>query len=325
MNTAKIEILNEIKDSGRIFIFRHIRCDGDCIGSTKGLKRILELTYPEKDIRIIDGQRSGYLAFLGHDTDDATDEECKDALALVLDTGSSDRIYNEKYKLCKKVLKIDHHIERDPYGDICWVEEERTSTCEMITDFYDSFKDELVMDTAAATYLFAGMVTDSGRFRFRSVSGETMRLAGLLLDKGVDTDTLYANLYIVDIEDLQYKSYVYKKMSVMPNGTVYITISKAVQEKFGLSSEEACNVISYLEGIRGSLIWLAFIENPDGSYRVRLRSRFVTVSELAEKYGGGGHACAAGASVKNKKEIKLLIADADKLLGEYKENNEGWL
>ena len=83
--------------------------------------------------------------------------------------------------------------------------------------------------------------------------------------------------------------------------------------------------MSYMDSIKGSLIWLAFIDNGDGSIRVRLRSRFVTVNQLAEKYGGGGHACACGATVHSKKEMKALIADADELLRKYKAENGGWI
>ena len=79
-----------------------------------------------------------------------------------------------------------------------------------------------------------------------------------------------------------------------------------------------------MDAIRGSLIWIAFIENDD-AIRVRFRSRFVTVSELAEKYRGGGHACAAGGTVYSKREMKKAIAEADELLKNYKENNKGWL
>ena len=98
-----------------------------------------------------------------------------------------------------------------------------------------------------------------------------------------------------------------------------------MRKKFGLSQEEASAVVSHLESIKGSLIWMALIDNNDGSIRVRLRSRFVTVSELANRYHGGGHACASGATVYSKTEMKKLIAEADKLLMEYKANNDGWL
>ena len=102
-------------------------------------------------------------------------------------------------------------------------------------------------------------------------------------------------------------------------------ISQETQATFGLSGEEASSCVSYMDSIKGSLIWLAFIENTDGSIRVRLRSRFVTVSELAEGYNGGGHACAAGATVYSVEEMERLIAEADTLLKNYKENNDGWL
>ena len=127
-----------------------------------------------------------------------------------------------------------------------------------------------------------------------------------------------------DFNTLKFKSYVYKKMKITENGVVYILVDKAMRKKFKLTLEEASACVSYLESISGSLIWIAFIET-DENIRVRLRSRFVTVSELAETYGGGGHACAAGANVKNKAEMRKLLADADERLKAYKQENEGWL
>ena len=169
------------------------------------------------------------------------------------------------------------------------------------------------------------MVTDSGRFRFRSVSGDTLRLAGMLVDQGIDLDTLYAHLYMKDFNTLKFQAYVYGKLKITDNGVVYLHVTDKMREKFGLTFEEACASVSYMDSIRNSLIWIAFIDAPGGEIRARLRSRFVTVSEVAEKYHGGGHACAAGATVYSLKEMKALIADADARLGEYKANNEGWL
>ena len=169
------------------------------------------------------------------------------------------------------------------------------------------------------------MVTDSGRFRFRSVSGDTMRYAGMLLDLGIDTDLIYANLYMDDFKELAFKSHMLKRIKRTENGVAYLHVDKATINKFNLSLEDASASVSYMDSIRDSLIWLAFIDCDDGTIRVRLRSRFVTINKLAEEYGGGGHACAAGATVHSKKEIKELLAKADKHLAEYKNNNEGWL
>ena len=114
-------------------------------------------------------------------------------------------------------------------------------------------------------------------------------------------------------------------MKITENGVAYLFVDKRMQKKFKLSREDASAAVSYMETIKNSLIWLAFIENGDGTIRVRLRSRFVTVSELAERYEGGGHACAAGATVHSKAELKKLVAEADELLKKYKEENDGWL
>ena len=225
------------------------------------------------------------------------------------------------------MIKIDHHIPVDNYGSLNWVEEERSAACEMIAAFYRDHRDELKINAQAATHLFMGMVTDSGRFRFSGISGESMRLAGLMLDQGVDTETLYAHLYLQDYEALKFKAYVYEHMRRTPNGAAYIHVDRAMQAQFGMSFEAACNAISYLEGIRDCLCWLAFIESekPEEGIRVRLRSRFMTVNQLAEKHHGGGHACASGATVYSREEADQLVWEADEMTRVYKETHQGWM
>ena len=323
---AAHEVLNKIKEYDRIIIFRHFRPDGDAIGSTKGLQRILQLSFPEKEIILQNCDFSDYLAFLGGEDEPREDDFYKDALGIVIDTGTANRISNQKYTLCKELVKIDHHIPVDSYGDINWVEEERCSSCELIADFYNAMSDELKIDCEAATYLYAGLVTDSGRFRFRSVSGETMRLAGMLLDQGVDTDHLYANLYMKDFEEFKFQGYVLNNIRISENGVAYVYIDKATMAEYGLTFEQASACVSYMDSIKNSLIWLAFIDSDkDEDIRVRLRSRFVTVNQIAEQYEGGGHACASGATVHSTEQMQELIDLADSTLAEYKAANEGWL
>jgi phosphoesterase RecJ-like protein len=328
MNTeVKKQILQKIKEYDQIMIFRHVRNDGDCVGATKGLKRILQLSFPQKEIYLIDKETAEYLAFMGPEDEDVADEIYESALGIVVDTASEARISNKKYKLCKEVIKIDHHIPLESYGVMQWVEEERSSACEMIVDFYATFKDELKIDSEAATYLYTGMVTDSGRFKYDGVSGETMRNAGLLLDVGVNTERLYARLYLEAFEYLKFKAYIYEKMQITENGVAYIYVDKAMQEKFDLTLEQASACVGTLDSIRGAICWIVFIENGDAeqSIRVRLRSRFVHINAIAEKYRGGGHACASGATLYGEEEIEALLRDADALVKEYKETHEDWL
>lgn len=328
MNTEiKQAILAKIKEYDRILIFRHKRIDGDCVGASKGLKELLRASFPQKDVRIIDDERSEYLAFLGPDDEPVADEFYASALAIVVDVADTERISNQKFALCREILKIDHHIDRTPYGSISWVEDGRSSACEMIADFYATFQQELTLTKWAATCIYTGMVTDSGRFMYEGVCGESLRLAGLLLDKGVDIEWLYANLYLKTFDSLKFTAYIYEHMQVTENGVAYILVDKAMQEKFGLNMESASASISSLSGIRGCLCWLAFIEtgDADGAIRVRLRSRFATINHIAEKYHGGGHACASGATVYSAEEMQSLLRDADAHIKQYKENNDGWL
>ncbi|MBP3677461.1 MAG: hypothetical protein J6I97_03855, partial [Agathobacter sp.] len=98
-------------------------------------------------------------------------------------------------------------------------------------------------------------------------------------------------------------------------------------EKFGLSREDASASVGFMDTIRDSLCWIAFIDSGDdeGSIRVRLRSRFMTINEIAEQFHGGGHACASGATVYSQEEMQELIAKADAAIKEYKGTHEGWL
>lgn len=324
---VKEQIFQKIKEYDRIMLFRHVRNDGDCVGATKGLKRILQLTWPEKEIYLIDADTAKYLEFMGPEDEPVDDVLYADALGIVIDTASEARISNKKYTLCKELIKIDHHIPLESFGDLMWVEEERSSACEMIVDFYNTFRDDLKIDSEAATYLYTGMVTDSGRFKYDGVSGDTLRNAAILLDVGVDTQTLFARLYLEAFEYLKFKAKIYERMQITENGVAYIYIDRAMQEEFGLSLEQASACVGTLDSIRGCISWMVFIETGDenGSIRVRLRSRFVHINSVAEKYHGGGHACASGATVYSKEEVQALLADADAVVKEYKQTHEGWL
>ena len=323
----KEAILNKIKEYDRIMLFRHVRNDGDCVGATKGLKQIIKRTWPEKEVYLIDLDTAKYLEFMGPEDAPVADDVYADALGIVLDTASEARISNKKYTLCKELIKIDHHIPLENYGNLQGVEEQRSSCCEMVVDFYRTFKDELILDSEAATYLYTGMVTDSGRFKYSGVSGETLRNAAELLDVGVDTDTLFARLYLEAYEYLKFKAHIYQRMQITENGVAYIYIDKAMQEEFNLTLEQASACVGTMDSIRGCICWMVFIDNNDdkGSIRVRLRSRFMSINEVAENHHGGGHACASGATVYSKEDMQALIRDLDAHVKEYKETNEGWL
>lgn len=321
----KIAILQKIKEYDTILLGRHIRPDGDALGSTMGLQRIIQNTYPDKTVLLCNSDASDTLAFLNENCSDVEEETIRSSLAILLDTATTERASNPAILKAKEVIKIDHHIDVEPYGDLSWVEHKRSSVCEMVTEFYRFFQDELVMDKEAATLLYLGMVTDSGRFRFSSTSGETMRLAGLLLDQGIEIEPLYARLDLDDFSYLKFKSTILNHINMTEHGVAWLYVDRAMQKEWNLTREQAGDTVVLMSSIKGSIFWMALIENEDGTIKARLRSRFMTINELAEKYHGGGHDRASGATCYSKEEMEHLIQDADALIKEYKETHEGWI
>ena len=325
MKDVRIEILEKIKEYDSIVIGRHFRPDGDAVGSTMGLGRIISLTFPEKKVYLSNNDKSDYMAFLGDISQSVDEKIIKESLVIVIDTATRDRVSDERILEGREIIKIDHHIPVDPYGHISWVEDWRSSASEMIASFYEANASCLKIDATAATMIYAGMVTDSGRFRFSSTSSETLRLAGVMVGKGVDVERLQANLDLNDYNFYKYQADVFSKINMTENGVAWLYVDSAMQEKWNLTREDAGESVGFMSGIKGSICWLAFIENGDGTIRVRLRSRFMTVNGVAEKYHGGGHDRASGATCYSKEEMEALIKDADKATKEFKESGEYWI
>lgn len=310
------QILNAIKKYDTIMIHGHTRPDGDCIGSQFGLKYLILDNFPDKKVYVV-GETSEYVQFVGV-PDGAEDALYKKGLAIVVDCGNQDRISDQRYKFAKKLIKIDHHIEDTPYGDISYVEEEAASCTQIITDFAREMKLEVTKRAAFALYV--GLVTDSGRFRFDSVSPNTFVDAAFLLSCGVNIEEVDNNLSVTTLKTLKLTGYVLNNFRTTENGVAYICMTREVVEQFGVSNEEAANQVSSLAGIEGYPVWCLMMEYSKEEIRIRLRSRGPEIKALANKYGGGGHAKASGAKLENWEQLPIFLNDADALVKEYKES-----
>lgn len=323
--TVKRVILDKIKEYDSIVIGRHIRPDGDAVGSSKGLKRIIELTFPEKRVYLSNSDTSDYLSFLGPDGNPIDEDTIKKSLAIILDTATEDRISDKRLLNAHSLIKIDHHIKCEEFNGIEWIEDRRSSTSEMIADFYETFHSELKLDREGSECIYTGIVTDSGRFLYSSTSPETLRLASLMLSFGFDIEKLEAHLELRDYSYYRYRTALFERIEVTPSGLLWVYVDEEFQRKWKLSREDASDSVSFLSGVKGSICWLAFIDNGDGTIRVRLRSRFMTVNEIALSYHGGGHDRASGATCYSREEMMSLIRDADKAVREYKESHRDWI
>ena len=115
------KIFDKIKEYNRIIIHRHIRPDGDCIGSQFGLKYIIQATYPEKEVYAVGHDVPEYLSYIGQG-DQVSNDLYEGALVIVVDTATTGRIFDERYKNGAYLIKIDHHDDSEDYGDIIWVD-----------------------------------------------------------------------------------------------------------------------------------------------------------------------------------------------------------
>lgn len=309
------KILNKIKEYDTIIIHGHKRPDGDCYGAQFGLKNIIKESFPDKNVYVV-GQRSEFVDFVGK-MDEISNETYQNALSIVVDTAVEDRISDERYTLGKEVIKIDHHIPIDQYGDIQWVDTSFPSCAQMIAYFYYKNKKELKLTLDGAIALYTGIVTDTGRFRFRGVTELTHQMAGMLISKGVDVEYIDNQLSTETLEMIALKGYVYSNF-VTKNGFVYLKMTRDVINKYQVTDEQAASMVSLIGGIEGFPVWALFIEYPS-EIRIRLRSNGPTIDKLANKWGGGGHQKAAGCRLNDWSELDQFIKDAEEVVQVYRE------
>lgn len=310
-------LINKIKEYETICLFGHIRPDGDCYGSMNGLKNIILTTFPKKRVFCL-ASHVDSLSFIGK-MDDVEDQVFAGALAIVCDTATRERISDQRYKLCKEVIKIDHHIILDNYGDYNFVDENISATSLLIARFFFKNQKELKITVQGATALYTGTVTDTGNFRYRGVNLETFTLAGKLVELGVDIENVNQFLSGESLRATKLKAYIYRTLKVTKSGVVYAFLPKVAIKRYNVTYDEAASLVSLLSNIKECPVWILFIDYPK-EIRVRIRSKGPDINKLAEAFNGGGHQKAAGASIKNKKQAIQLIKEANYLVQCYKDN-----
>ena len=314
----KLHILNKIKEYNRIIIHKHARPDGDCYGAGFGLKEIIKESFPEKEVYVV-GETAEYVKFIG-DVDEIEDELFKGALSIVVDTASADRVADQRFKLSDYVIKIDHHIPVEDYGDYQYVDTSRPAASQIILEFYLEFKDELKFNMTAAKALYTGITTDTGRFKYRSVTGDTFRAAAFLADYGLDFTAILGRLDVRSEDLMKLQGYVLQNFEKTPNGVAYIKMRPELIEKFDVSLEEATSLVNELSTLEDCPVWMLFAEYENNIVRGRLRSKAPAIDKLANKYDGGGHRLACGANLGDWDTVDLILKDADELVKNYKKS-----
>lgn len=305
----KEKILNTIKDYETIIIHRHVRPDPDAYGSQGGLAEILKASFPEKTIYTV-GKEEETLYYLRR-LDQIPNDAYEGALVIVCDTANAERICDDRYPLGNKLIKIDHHPNVDPYGDMMWIDTDASSVSEMIYEFYLFGKDKgLKMSDEAARLIFAGIVGDTGRFLFPSTSDKTFAYAGELIHYNFSRPELFDKMYELSPNVVKLNGFVLQNFEVKKHGAVSMVLKKELLEEFQVKASEASLLVGALGHIKGIKAWVFFIEEED-QIRVRLRSKGPIINEIARKYNGGGHPLAAGASIYSWDDKDMVIKDLE--------------
>ena len=309
-------ILKKIKEFNTIIIHGHYRPDGDCIGSQYGLMHLIKATFPEKTV-IVTGEASEYVGFVGKPTILEDETLFENALSICVDCANKERLSDTRFTKAKYSIKIDHHLDVEAYGDYQYVDTTAPACAQIITEFYLKFKDELTLNKEAATALYVGISTDTGRFKFDSVNSRTFIAAATLVDKGVDLAYIDNQLSTETLQTLKLKGYCLSNFKITENGFAYLVMKRETIEQFNVSDEEAAAQVSTISTIEGCPVWAMFIEYPT-EIRIRLRSRGPVINQLAEEYNGGGHPKASGAKLFNWSELDDFVNKADFLVLNYK-------
>lgn len=309
-------ILQEIRNFDTIIIHRHSRPDGDALGSQVGLKHLILENFPGKTVYCV-GDEAGFYSFMEDTLMDALpDSAWEGALALILDCGGEHLVSDDRYRLAARTIRIDHHLYTGCFTDLEAVDSSFESCCGLISQMAVDARWKL--NRLAARSLYTGMVTDSGRFRYDSTSARTFRLAAWLMEAGIDTESIYKDLYADEFENKKRKAEFLLKTQFTPNRVASIRTTKDELSKLDMSTFAVSRgMVNTMADIRGTDIWVNFTE-ADGGVLCELRSSGPNINPIAVKYGGGGHAKASGAKVPDWETAMAMLADLDKLTGEHK-------
>lgn len=310
-------IKEKILNSTSIAILTHEHPDGDAIGSSLALMHGLKKIGKNVDV-IIPVVHNMYDILPGF-TEIKTyfNEDYNYDLCIALDSSDLERLHvcKEIFEKTKNTIVIDHHITNQNFGDVNYVNAVASSTCQnllVILAYLD-----IAISKDIATCIYAGILTDTGGFRY-NVQPETFEFAAMLLETGIDIAKLYRKLFDLTTETrTKLLGRALEKLEVLSNGRIaytYITKTDEVELKTIDGDQE--NIVNYgrnIEGVEVSIL----VHEMENNYKISLRSNeYLDVSLIATKFGGGGHMKAAGFSTDMSLDLlkQTLVTEIEKQL-----------
>ncbi|MDD3341496.1 MAG: bifunctional oligoribonuclease/PAP phosphatase NrnA [Bacilli bacterium] len=316
MRSIYKKIYAKIKKYDTIVIARHVGPDPDALGSSIGLRDIISNTFKNKKVYAV-GFPASRFKYLG--TVDKMEESYYDnALLIVCDTPDMKRIDGVDITRFKEIIKIDHHPFIEKYADIEWIDDTASSASQMVIEL--AFKTKLVMTKEAAEKLFIGVVADTNRFLFYYTKPKTFDLVSKLIKQNnLDFTSLYDNLYLRNIKEIRFQSYIADNLTITENGFAYIKIDQDALKKYEMDAATAGNMVGEFNYIEDVYAWAFFSEDVrNETIRGSIRSRGPIINDVASEFGGGGHIYASGVRLSSFDDVPALVDALDQRCYAYK-------
>ena len=313
------QLLKKIISYQNIIIYRHQSPDYDALGSQMGLYCWIKDNFPSKEVHFF-GDNSKNLQPLLYPESEIIDDSffLKEHLAITVDVADSLRVAQEKISLAKEIIKIDHHplpVEEKRFGDFVICYPDIPACAEIISLFILSREKKYVISKEVASYLYSGIVGDTGRFLYHDTESHTLRVAASLLDVGFDKDDLYDRMYLTDERRLKILSYVLSSYKLSDGGVAYFVFDKKTMSQLNMTIDEGNMFINNLRNLDRAKAVISVTEDiKKGDFRVSIRSLKKPISAIATKYNGGGHDFAAGCRLSSLDDLPQLIKDLEEIV-----------
>ena len=306
-------LLEEIRQASVITLFRHENPDCDAVGSQLGLKTWLEENFPEKKVYALGNESISSPKWPKPDhVDDAV---VRSSLAIVLDTPDIARVDDHRFLSAASIVKIDHHPLVDSYAKLEFVYTDAAATCEILADFFQQMEtqENFGFSRSAAEYIFSGLLTDTLCFRTSNTTAHTLHTASFLASFQLDIPSLNRMLFDTDLEGFRFATYLRSRVQLIDGHLAYVILRRKDLQEWHLSASSARNRIDELGHVKEFAVWALFTQHDDGQelFDGSLRSKTVTINDIAEKYHGGGHKNASGVKNLSEADINQILQDLD--------------
>lgn len=298
MNTLD-NILEEINKAESIVILTHENPDGDAIGSGLALYNALKQIGKNPDIIIPEYPRTFEFLPGSNEIKKESNVEKYD-LAISVDCATIKMLngFANYFENAKVKVSIDHHSTNTMFGDLNYVSPDAPACAQILLVVFEYFKIEVTKDIG--TCILAGIITDTGGFKYSGVTSETFEFVAWLLEKGINVSKIYRKVLQTKTRaNFELNRIAINRLEFFEDGKVAFTyITKEDEESVNAESGDHEGIVETGRDIEGVEVSI-FIRQTDKGCKVSMRSNeYVNVSDVCLLLGGGGHIRAAGATMQ---------------------------